>query len=99
MSQAGHISVLLIGLASTSSGSWYWISMLLAPAGSATTTTALASALASMLEHHRDHVGSTSLLISTQILPLVVVFDVAIVVFLLVVRQHRWDNSSGIIIC
>src|SRR4051812_9055911 len=86
--QESHVSVLLVGLASGSSGSFCYFSMLLAPAGSGTTATASASALTSMLEHHGDHVvGSSCLLISGRIFPLAVVVVVTFVVVILLVGR------------
>src|SRR4051812_17581967 len=71
MCQARHVSVLFVGLGSVGSGSWCCFSTLLAPAGSDSTTTASASALASMLERHGDHVvGFSRLLIHRRVLPL-----------------------------
>src|SRR3954468_23272269 len=84
MCQARHVSVLLVELGSAGSGSLCCFSMLLAPAGSGTTTTASGSALASTLERHGDHVvGSSRLLIFIRVLPLAVVVVTVVVVVIL----------------
>src|SRR3954454_18972670 len=86
--QARHVSVLLVGLGSTGSGSLCCFSTLLAPASSGTTTTASASALTSTLEHHGDHVvGSSCLLIGRWIFLLADVVVVTVVVVILIVGR------------
>ena len=73
MGQTRHISVLLVGLGNAGSDGCDLVASLLAPAGSATSTAATASALASLLESHSDHVGSATPIVFGRIFPLIVV--------------------------
>ena len=96
MGQARHVPILLVGLGNAGSGSYDLVASLLAPAGSATSTAAAASALASLLENHSDHIGSATPIVFRRVFPLVVV----IIVLLLLGPWYRYrlHNSVRIIL-
>ena len=97
MGQARHIPVLLIGLGNAGSGSCDLVATLLAPAGYATSTAAAASALASLLEGHRHHVGSATPVFFWRIFPLGVV--IALLWLRAWYRRRLHDPASVILRC